>query len=318
MQPTELKNLSRQADTASRQREEKINALNDLAMKTLENTMRSGFEDKESLVTCCSALDQMIRFDSQDYRPYFFTGYLLLLMNELDEAEGYLNQARLLNPELAEAARLLQILESERQKPVLRSWNPDLPADQAIDFALLEQEITLLVQQRFKQMMELPRPTTPGFDNAQAHQLRKGLSQVSEFLQYIEQPLSLLSGEIEEQAVARILEPLLAQQRQLEAGCSDYEKQARLRRDLRQTHQEVLDKLKLLRKRLNVGEASALAQDLNRLYDTCDAYADQLDALSEQGHPISQLEKTYERLLQSVGQMSEELQAQQSRLGITV
>lgn len=297
--------LQQQAEQALSQRENQLENLYLQAMQHFQTAAASAYENKLALENAFKTFGQMILLDPEDYRAFLFTGYLLLLMDDLEEAEAYLLAAQERQPEEADIAFLLQALNKQKDQPRFSHYDPELPPEQqSADPDLLFTEVENFVHKRLRQLLALKAQGQDFIvDNDVYKALKSSLVDLQLSLNQLEGPLCYLGSLFEQNDIEALMLPLLQQQQKLSAV---YELSARfisLKRELSHNTKAVSEQVKRVRLLKSSDEIRAFDQQLDQVYSDCEQFADRLDALEAEGHDITALEKAYERLVSFVNQL---------------
>ncbi|MEZ0372972.1 MAG: hypothetical protein ACAI44_28025 [Candidatus Sericytochromatia bacterium] len=315
MQNLNLKELAEQSQQLPQQSENRLDSLYQEGMEAFEQTIRSGFEDKQALQNSCRAFHQMIAWDARDPRPFLYTGYLLLLMGSLDEAEGYLQQASRLEPEEPDCQTLLRVLAQKRRVYRFASWDPELPRqEQRIDCRKLYGEVAGLVQEQLKVLMTLPhRSGRTVSDAATLGRMQEAIAGLERLLELLQEPLEILKESDAGEALESLMQPLIRQQQQLQSYYEICQPLAQLGKQISDTHKSAWHLLKVVRQLRSQADFAAFDAELDGLYDRCDSLADGLDAHA--GQDIATLETAYEHLIACTGQIQHELGVRKQLMG---
>lgn len=289
----DLQMLAHSGDAAAGQHRRTLDGICDKGLEALRRSAAGGFHDKQALSESLDSFQRMLTHDPQDPRPYAYLAYLAYLADSLDEAGDYLQQARRLQPDDADLERLAQLIESARTQIGFRSWRAQLPlAEQTIDLRELHHELWQLVPRQLQALSRLSAQEAAEFQ----------LAPLDAFLEACQQAREILAERCADAEFETLMSPLRLRREQLAAQIWQHS----LRQRLNQATQEADRLLKSFRRQQR---AADLRPELEALYDTCDAIADELDLQAARGLDIAASEKAYERLLRFVTQLQQALTA---------
>lgn len=273
----------------------------------LAAAFQSDFRDKAALQAALEKFLQAARFQRSSPEPLIGLGYIFLLLNQLDQAEKYLREALRLSPQDPDAAALLRDLHRLR--------TPDLPAATPLTptLSLSEPAVTGVlsaeesgpdaVQHRIATVLTAAKAWAlppPSPDSARAEGLTQQLALFQQQYQTLQSEIQALQSDWDTTPLELALYPL-----------EKILRQGQKRLELCQLYGQLVARMHKLQSQVETALAAVFRAEaaqlpiyesrLERVMDSCDQLADEIEALQDR-HPTAELEAVYHELLQRVEQ----------------
>lgn len=297
-----LKELQAQRQQLQGRRQSAAQNHYDAGLKALGQAIESNFRDKKALSQALESWMEAMRNNRRDPEPCSGLGYLFLLLGDTRMAIRYFQAALAIEPHHADSRRWLEHIQSQpgiqTKQPV--APRPDVPTafgeDPEVELQALEETLFQLL----KQWMEQPMPA-PG--KAQHAQIVKDQQFLSQTCERIQGQLKRLEEELD---TAQVQHRLMA----LETLARRYQNHLKRSEQFMLLEAEMAEDLGRVNAHLDALEAGMPGPspaDIEVFLDQCDRFADQQDEWDQQGHDISALESTYQKLVQALERLQDRL-----------
>lgn len=304
-----LAKLQKKTASVARQRHDVSADLISRGFSALLTAQQEDFANRERLVEACELLLEAIRYQRSNPDPYVGVGYMYWLVGEYQESIAYLQEALIFDPQNEDARTLLDQMSQNRPqaRPADSSSSQNIPEldDTDPDYDELydqtETQINRLVQEVSSFSPKDFGVRTERFAIEKMERKYAGLIQKQDQLladlQFVEKEIDC----DELRARLRPFNLFLERCRQI------------LAKSWQQVElQQILNDHNIwIRKELiRIGRGDQLPDDFSQkrfehLLEDCDALADQLDALEQEGHDVSGLVQSYEQLAAQVNNMQD-------------
>lgn len=287
--------------------EKNTHHLSELRQTTAQDLLRLGLEclnealvdsslDPELLADACENFLDSIRHNRSNPEPYIAMGYLLWLAAEYEDAMLYLSEAIILDPQNADARKLVQLnkqaLEQSKQvQPLIVEVQPD-----AMDllYDQLDAAITQQVKELSSRKPDWFKVTDDRFElkrmEQQFHSLTRQHTQLMA-------DLAIVAEEIDCQELETKMNPLNLFLRRATKLLTMSKQRVELKEKLN-AHIGWLE-LELKRSKEQLSEQFS-REHFDALLDDCDYIADQLDELDETEGDVSALISSYEMMISQI------------------
>ncbi|PIQ26916.1 hypothetical protein COW36_16925 [bacterium (Candidatus Blackallbacteria) CG17_big_fil_post_rev_8_21_14_2_50_48_46] len=300
--------------SSKRHRESDVSFLN--GMNLLEKAYERQFQDKELLLKASEAFMQAIQNNRMNPDPYVGIAYLFLLLNNTNKAIRYLNEARRVAPSHENARLLLDsILEKEEiEKEMTGEVSEEQPFAETIafagdhlpvlgpdhDFDALYDDLEALLMEESRKLMDEPFDARPSLQAENLGPIEVRLTQLSKIYKHLDQQLSILDQEIDTSELRVRLRPLDVMKRRMEQVLSTTKSLQEIQSSSRLANKSAQQLFRTILSIQTREEAKLQEQSLEKLLDECDRIADMLDAISENGFSIAEIEDDYQQLVGTV------------------
>jgi tetratricopeptide (TPR) repeat protein len=268
----------------------------------LAQALNTDFKDKAQLLSAQQKFIQAVRFQRSSAEPLVGLAYILLLLNQIPLAEKYLYEAIRLNPDHEDAQTLLASLPQFRKSQPI----PETPEMLSEPTTLIipnndpgHEDAQVALAQEIQSAVIAAQNwvwPAPGLDPVIVESLVAKLEQIAQQYHDLKQAVLELEAEWDTTPLEIALYPLervLRQGQKLKRVSDTFlELQAQIEKIAKQIASALQALQKADAKQLPIFESR-----LDRIMDSCDHLADEIDALQEQGYIIQALERLYEILL---------------------
>jgi len=272
-------------------------------LKYFDVAVQSQFQDKQALQQALQEWIQAIRHNRRDPAPCVAVGFLFILLGEQRQALLYLKAAQQIDPQHADAARFLELLQRPPQASMGTSQAVAVAAsvvppteDPDLDYDSLYDQTEALIQQQIAALTAAPPPVA-GTDKQSYQALKLQYQQLKTSQDLIHSQLGTLEQEIDCHDLRQRLSPIEKRLQHFADILLASQAFASLAKDLKSETQQVQDFL--------AGDVHAAP--LEHLLDRCDELADALEALEQQGHQIRELEGFYQQLTHALEKLQDRL-----------
>ncbi|PKL76833.1 MAG: hypothetical protein CVV27_08260 [Candidatus Melainabacteria bacterium HGW-Melainabacteria-1] len=304
-----LSGLHTLAAGLSQQRMQKGGEACQRAYELLAQAKLSQFKDTKLLEGAVANFMAAIRHSRRDVDAYLGMGYVLLLLRDFARAERYLLTALRLNRQHPDVQVLLAELVARRKRPPLRtqqSMSLFQGQPQTSDqWDRLYDAVEAEIRQSVAAALAEPLPAA-SLKREQVAKLTQVLEQLQTGYAALSKQVRSLEAEFEIEALQNALRPLELLLRRMQDRLKVSQAFGNLAESMRRIRQGLQRDLQ----QLNQIQPQTLADFEARLEsysDSCDSFADLLDAWEAAGHPIAELLHDYEFLLALVESLQEKL-----------
>jgi len=238
-------------------------------------------------------LSETLKLSSTHAESYYLMAYVFYLLDMLPEAKNYLETALSFKPTL--------ILAQDLQRHLQRGEFPPLqfpgPDQKDLDLDELYDRVEIRIQIKVHEIICMEIPAQPSPQSCIRNKLSEMGQSLEEEYRYLNQQLQKIDQEIDIGELKIKLRPFEIRLHQV--------------KQLFQQSQQLFEILKRLQVEIEQVQAELdfpRASHLETILDHCDLLADQLDELVNQKIPISELEPTYQELVEHVNQLQELLE----------
>jgi DNA repair exonuclease SbcCD ATPase subunit len=277
-------------------------------LTALARAQASAFEDKEALKQASECFIRAIQYGRQNVEAYVGMAYLLILLGDHVMAVRYLNEGRRIDPRNQDILTLTDYIQ-----------NPDAYAAEAAgdDFALvaldgedpeddlsdaLFEEVQRLIQAQLAQLRQLRWDlalTPPAFKA-----LEDQYASLDQARADLNDKLAELELDFDTASLRQQLRPLESAINKLQGLRQASSRLLRTQHEIKTLTEQVQQDVSLC-----LGPSAAMEQKLEKYLDECDRFADLLDQTETQGYSIALLEPVYARLVSTVEQLQDLLDA---------
>lgn len=296
-----LSNLETKTFSLAQQRHDEAAELTRDGMLCLLEARDEGFTDPELLAEACEYLLDAIRHNRNDPDPYIGMGYLLWLIGESAEAAPYLLEALHLDPGNSDATQLLELTRQPLATAPQPQAPPPIAVEPELDYDRLYDELEAYITREVQQLSALPPKAFAITDQRERiERMERRFETLSQTQAEIQASLAAVEEEIDCSELRQKLRPFDVLLKRCGASLSRSW-------ELIQLQEVIAGHSRWLQRELGRFEArnGELPEDFSQerfeaLLGDCDALADQLDALEQEGLEAGELITAYERLAQQV------------------
>lgn len=307
----DLKALLDTHESISQNRKQKGIQYCQAGYRDLSEAEKSGFQNKELLKQAAQHFIQAIRQERTQVEAYIGLAYLLLLISDLRAAEAQLKVALRLSPENPDIKALLEYCLHQRlglKTPVRNS----LARESEQRYTQLQSKIQGAIQTWSQRSM----PLEPTCEPEPLARLQANQQELSALWLSLDQELRELEHDMQILSLRRQAQPLQSLLWRLEKIIHTSRHFQTLQQTIQLALQEVQQSSAHIQKLSDKQQIQHFEQTtLEQYLDQCDHLADQLDALSSQGHDIRVLEQPYERLVAAIEYLQDLLDEHLQQLG---
>jgi len=254
-----------------------------------------------------SLISETLRLKSTQPRPLIMIAYLLLLAGNLRQSIRFQQLAESLAPDSDEVRRMRELIQDAVSSTPMNIPQSEVQQTNTVntleDSHYLYDQTEDRIRACIKGIMLRPPLPGPNLDPADCQMVQSLLTEFEEDHAEFVSNLESLEAEWDISELKRLLLPM-------EKFLTRLKKQRNLFRlflELDQAMHRQIQNVTVLRLELTNNKKSPESQAMEQLYDACDALADQLDQLEEQGLLISPFMENYNLLKTGIEALQETL-----------
>lgn len=270
-----------------------------------------GFKNGDLIAASMELFIHGMTLDPQN--PFLPLGvaYVLSLMNEMDDAIHYVRQALQIAPDLKAAHDMLQsIIDVQKENPedealsALKAFD-ELQEDEDMDWDDFYDKVEDFIIAQVREVMQQEdalKPTHKKKRFSKNYQKWKHFVQLSKG---IERQIAFLDEEFDTHEIQQRFHPFKVMLKRLKQVLDiSYELQTAYQHilDGRNKTSELSDQAKK-----SPETTSNIMQEMEQVYDICDAVADKLDDFTSKKINIESLELEYEKMVEAIQKLQEKL-----------
>jgi DNA repair exonuclease SbcCD ATPase subunit len=275
----------------------------------LARAQASDFEDKEALKQASAHLIKAIQYGRRNVEAYVAMGYLLILLGDHMMAIRYLNEGRRIDPQNSDLQTLIDFVQnpqahSAQAEPTddfgLVALDGEEPADDSGDELfeavqnLIDEQVAQLRQIRWQ--VALTPQTLKALED-QYMQLEQNRTE-------LEARFAELELEMDTTSLRQRARPLENAGQKLQSLRQSSARLLRVVHQMQTLNEQVQQDLPFAQ-----ANKAAMEQKLEQYLDACDGFADILEQTENEGYSIDALESPYNKLVSSVEQLQDLLDA---------
>lgn len=282
------------------------------AYDLLAQAIEAGFADRNDFQQAIAAFAKAIRYMRGEPEPYLGMGYALMLMRDYPRAERYLMQVIRLVPNHADAMALLNALPARKAAAVAPVPSLSLATqklskpDSSLDPDQLHDNLQKQIMGQVRVVMHLPPPKlTQHPEKLKA--MQKQEAELREMLLEWNQNLDELERDLDVNELRKYLKPLETARHRMEKSCRLSQQGLDLKAEIEKRLAGVPPLFSLVAKATVLADLDGMNARIEAMQDDCDALADQLDLLEQEGLPLDEMLPTYEKMIFLIEQLAEEV-----------
>lgn len=278
-------------------------------LAALARAQASAFEDKESLKQASEGFIRAIQYGRQNVDAYVGMAYLLILLGDHVMAVRYLNEGRRIDPRNQDILTLTDYVQNPDAYAAESAPEDDFSlvaldgeeSDDDLGDALFE-EVQALINEQLAQLRHLRWDlalTPPAFKA-----LEDQYASLDQARAALNEKLAELELDFDTASLRQQLRPLESAIKKLQGLRQASSRLLRTQHEIKTLTEQVQQDVSLC-----LGPSAAMEQKLEKYLDECDRFADLLDQTETQGYSIALLEPVYARLVSTVEQLQDLLDA---------
>jgi len=282
-----------------------------MGYQILAEVWNSQFEQKDQLKQALECFVRAVKTQRNSAEAFVGLAYLLMLIQENEQAKPYLREALRLNPRQADAQKLLKALYLPPTQVVSRSNPPPsvpapLPSSPLPVNSLTPEQLLLDIQRACQAAQEkvLPLPSGRADD---LENLTQTLEQFNLSYRDLKAELKMLEAEEDCTALEIALYPFEKIIREWKKNLAVNEAFQSLLQKIAKQTQQSQKAIFTLKSSQGFKQIEIYESRLEFLLDSCDRFADEIDLFQEQGFATHELENCYAQLLETVESFREAL-----------
>lgn len=303
--PLALAALEKKSNHLAERRHATAQELLCLGVECLHEALAAQLQDRELLAEACENFMDAIRHNRTDPDPYIGLGYLLWLAQEYEDALLYLSEAIILDPQNADARKLVRLTQQAMQRPAQQLSMAPIQAEDEYErmYDALEAKITEEVKRLSSRK---PDWFAISDDRFKVQRMEREFQALIRTHSQLSADLAIVAQEFDCEDLQQKMHPLNTFLRKAKEVLLHSWQQIEL--------QEVLDGHNGWLERELRRSQGQLAANFSRerfdyLLDDCDQLADRLDELEQSGGDVSALVAAYELMIAKVAQIQALLDA---------
>lgn len=299
-----LEALLQARDKANAASQERNQARYQLALQegqqALADYHASNFSKRALLKQACELFTEAMGADRSKTEPYVALGYVFILLDDSQMATRLLTDALRKEPGHADAKMFLEFLQLKPQFQAKKPATPFSPkptappqaqeeAEAEIDLDLLYDQTEARLITQVQLISQAPQPQVT-VDKEKYLAFKKEVEAFQDLLAEIREDIALIDAEIQTDELQQQLKPL-------EAILQRYLQVYTFSRQLRVLRKQIKDEkaeAEALIQKLGQHSTPELESLTEKYLDSCDAVADQMDDLENQGCSIDLLNHDYQ------------------------
>lgn len=317
---TLVQQIEKDGHSLSQKREQTAQDCLQRGVNLLQQAHAENFANLDLLSQSAESLIQVIQFNRSRTEPYLAMAYIFMLLDNDPAAQSYLKELLRLEPEHAEAQKLLnqtmrkpQLQQpagapANRPAPVLMAPSgraiPQSPAD--IDCETLYDQLAVQILQEVKKVSHYP-VIPPHPSQKIIKELRQYHAGMTKTLEQIQAQLKIVEREFEVQDLKTQLRPLEVMHRRFASAIETSLKLQALLERIESEKQLVREQLGSLTKIESQEDYTIMEENLETLLDGSDQLANEIEALEHTGFGCQEAHRSYSDLARDIEKLQDAL-----------